>query len=85
MLILPHALHCVDSCISVFDLNWHSLAYSFGVSALPLPSTHTQQTLFSNLDNSLSKFNRELKIRVIGFVQKRLLEYIEMLIVSVCM
>ena len=39
----------------------------------------------SNSDSSLSKFTRELKIRVIGFVLKRLLIYIEMLSVCVCM
>ena len=91
MLILPHALHCIDSCISIPDLNWHSLAYSFGVSAVP-PSpphththTHTHTHFFSNLDSSLSQLTRELTIRVEGFVHKRLLTYIEMLIVCVCM
>ena len=41
MLIVPHALHCVDSCIFVFYLIWHSLAYRFGFSAphpLPFPN-----------------------------------------------
>ena len=37
MLIVPHALHCVDSCIFVFYLIWHSLAYCFGISAPQLP------------------------------------------------
>ena len=41
--------------------------------------------LVSNLDSSLLKFTRELQIRVIGFVLKRLLTYTEMLIVCVCM
>ena len=40
MLIVPHALHCVDSCIFVFYLIWHSLAYCFGFSAPP-PPPHT--------------------------------------------
>ena len=33
MLVVPHALHCVDSCIFVFYLIWHNLANCFGFSA----------------------------------------------------
>ena len=61
------------------------------VSVRPPPSPpHTHKHVlfflfsFSNLDPSLSKFTRELKIRVKG-VLKNLLTYIEMLIVCDCM
>ena len=90
MLILPHALHCVDRCIFLYLTSTDTVLHTvFGVNALLLLSTHTHththtNIFFSNLDFSLSKFTGELKIRVKGFVLKRLLTYIEMLIVCVC-
>ena len=42
MLIVPHALHCVDSCIFVFYLIGHSLAYCFGFQCHPPPPLFPQ-------------------------------------------
>ena len=59
--------------------------FGFLVSLLTLPSspTHTHTIFFFQGLESLSKFTncRELTIRVVGFVLKRLLRYFEMLIV----
>ena len=63
MLIVPHALHCVDSCIFVFtsfDTVWHTVLVS-----VPPPPPLT----------------RELNIKVVGFVLKKILTYFGMLIV----
>ena len=46
MLIVPHAPHCVDSCIFVFYLIRHSLAYCFGFSAPPPPPSPFPQFFF---------------------------------------
>ena len=65
MLSLPHALHCVFLYLTSTDTVWHTVL----VSVCPLPlhtHTHTHKYFFSNLDSPLSKFTRELKIRVGG-------------------
>ena len=69
MLILLHALHNVDSCNILYLTSNDTVLYTVLVSVLsPAPPlhthTHTQNIFFSNLDPSLSKFTRELKIRV---------------------
>ena len=82
MFSLPHALHCVSLYLISTDTVLHTVLVSV---CSPLLSTHTQTFFFSLLGIPLSKFTRELKIRVKGLVLKRLLTYFEMLIVCVCM
>ena len=92
MLIIPHALHCVDGCCFVFYLSWQS-GILFLVSVFPPPRpppplpTLTPIHIFFSFQiwilcqNSLT---RELKIRVVGFALKKLFTHFEMLIVSHC-
>ena len=65
MLIVPHALQCVDGWFFVFYRIWHLLL------AYWIQNKIVWQ-------NSLT---RKLKIRVVGFVLKKILTYFEMLIV----
>ena len=65
MLIVPHALHCVDSCIFVFtsfDTVWHTVLVSVpGTPPPPFPNFFYQIELLCQ--NSLT---RELTVRVVG-------------------
>ena len=66
MLIVPHALHCVDSCIFVFtsfDTVWHTVLVS--VPALhPLPqNVFIRFSFFVKIHLLLI---RELTVRVVG-------------------
>ena len=63
----------------LYFTSFDSLAYCFGFSTTSPPPKQKKNS--PDLD-SLSKFTyRELKIRVVGFVLKKLLTYFEMLIV----
>ena len=58
MLIVPHALHCVDSCIFVFtsfDTVWHTVLVSVPAPPLPHPTPLSPKFFLSDLA-SLSKF-----------------------------
>ena len=85
MLIVPHALHCADGCCFVFYLSWQSGLLFWFQCFLHLPSPpHPHPQFFSFqiwilCQNSLTW---ELKIRVVGFVLKKLFTRFEMLIVS---
>ena len=80
MLIVPHALQCVDGCFFVFYRIWHSASgiLNSNLNSLAKFTYYRGQYKSCSCQNSLT---RELKIRVVGFVRKKLLTYFEMLIV----
>ena len=55
MLIVPHALQCVDGCFFLFYRIWH---FASGI-------------LNSDLNSLANSFTRELNIKVVGFVPNR--------------
>ena len=71
MLIVPHALLCVDGCCFVFY--WVTILVSVFPPLPTSPLHHLQPH---------NNFTRKLKIRLIGFVLKKLFTHFEMLIVS---
>ena len=74
MLMVPHALQCVDGCFFVFYRIWHF------ASGIPTPTRIVFSFQIRILcQNSLT---RELKIRVVRFALKKLFTHFEMLIVS---
>ena len=112
MLIVPHALHCVDGCI--FEFTSFDTVCCFGFYLVPSPPPPPQKKndymiMPENFNKNLEQkrgpaspppppppkkkkkkqiwilcqnsLTRELKIRVVGFVLKKLLTYFEMLIV----
>ena len=78
MLVNSHALHCVDGCCLYFIL-FDRVAYYFGFSTRPRPTPpHCRPTHFFRFRFfCLNSLTIELKIRVIGFVLKKLLTYFE--------
>ena len=71
MLIVPHALHCVDGCCFVFY--WLTILVSVFPPLPTSPLHHLQPH---------NNFTRKLKIRLIGFVLMKLFTHFEMLTVS---
>ena len=69
MLIVPHALQCVDGCFFVFYHILPHLTFCFWQTAFRF------KILWQN------SLTRELNIKVVGFVLKKILTYFEMLIV----
>ena len=74
MLIVPHALHCVDGSCFVFDLSWQSGLLFWFQCFLPPPTFNP--TFFSFQIWILCQ------LRGVGFVLKKLFTHFEMLIVS---
>ena len=65
MLIVPHALHCIDGCFFVF-YPFDSVAYCFGFSNPPTPSPHEKNNdlILFKLKNKNEKIkNKTEKIK----------------------
>ena len=74
-------IDCLKGPLNPKQQQQHSLAYCFDISAPPpLPPKKKNQIKILGQDSLI----RELKIRVVGFVHKKLLIYFEMLIICVC-
>ena len=74
MLIILHALHCVDRCFFAF-LPYLTICHTVLVSAL----THFDQKKMIYI-LCLNPLTGELKVRVVGFVLKKLITYLNLLI-----
>ena len=82
MLIVPHALHCVDGCCFVFNLSGQFGILFWFQCSLHLPPPHPHFFSFQIWIFCQNSLTRELKIRVVGFALKKLVTHFEMLIVS---
>ena len=85
MLIVPHALRCVDGCffcILPLLTVWLTVLVSVFPPPPPPPPSNPHFFSFQIWILCQNLLARELKIRVVGFVLKKSFTHFEMLIVS---